>query len=273
MIKSNVTTRKFTEKEKNILYQDIPIQKQGYEVNWETYLFIILNITFSILIFKALIFDYNPFLKEETFSFGLAIFYILIVIILVFIIPYLLTAFILTLIRNIIVYSRYSKYAVEYAFETKEIAIFQGKEGEDFIIQIFNAEGEKVEIKIDLKISVEYSVQADFLKEIGNYRLAGSEIIDIPLQDILEIFNAKIFTRKAGLILKDYSTTAKLDSSERIYSFRDFMKTKYNLVYAKKTDQLLFVNFYGDHVAKDLDIIVKDVESKLEYYYDEDRYL
>jgi ABC-type multidrug transport system fused ATPase/permease subunit len=273
MVKSNVMTRKFTEKEKNILYKDVPIQKQGYEVNWETYLFIILNIMFSVLIFKALIFDYNPFLKVEKFSFWIAIIYVLIVIILVFIIPYLLTAFILNLIRNIIVYSKYRKYVEEYTFETTEIKIFQGREDEDFIIQIFNAKGEKIEIKIHLKISVEYSVKEDFLKEIGNYGLIGSEKIDIPLQDILKIFDAKIFTKKAGVILKDYSTTVKLDSSEKIYYFRDFLKTKYNLVYTKKTNELLFVNFYGNDMAKDIDIMVKDVESKVEYYYNEDRLL
>lgn len=168
MVKSNLITRKFTEKEKNILYQNIPIQKQEYDINWETYLFIILNITFSILVFKALIFDYNPFLKEKTFSLWIAIIYILIVIILVFIAPYLMTVFILALIRDIIVYSRYSRYAVEYAFEITEIEIFQGNEDEDFVIQLFNAEGENIEIKIDLKISVEYSVKEDFLKEIGS---------------------------------------------------------------------------------------------------------
>lgn len=273
MVKSNIITRKFTEKEKNILYKDIPIQKQNYEVSWETYFFIILNIMFSVLIFKALIFDYNPFLKEEGFSLWIAIIYVLIVIILVFIVPYLLTVFMLNLIRNIIVYSRYGKYAIENTLETTEIEIFQGDKDEDFIIQVFNAKEEKIEIKIELKISVEYSVKEDFLKEIGNYEPTGSEKINVPLQDILKIFNAKIFTKKAGLILKDYSTTVKLDSSEKIYYFRDFLKTKYNLVYAKKTNEVLFVNFYGDDMAKDIDILVKDVESKVEYYYNEDRLL
>lgn len=87
------------------------------------------------------------------------------------------------------------------------------------------------------------------------------------------MFEARIFTKKAGLLLKDYSTTVKLDSTEKIYNFRDFLKTKYKLIYAKKNTELLFVNFYGDDMAKDIDIIVKDVESKVEYYYNEDRLL
>lgn len=266
-----MTTRKFTEKEKNILYENIPLQKQGDEVSWETFVFIILNIVFSVLIFKTILYDYNPFLPGGDYLIWVSIIYIFIMLIPVIAIPFLLTNFILRVIRDMIVYSRYQKYAVEYAFESDKIEIFQGKE--DFIIQIPNTKEEKIEIKIYLKIAIEYAVQKDFQKEIGNYGKVGSEKIDIPLQEILRILGAKNFNRKADVMLKDFSTNIKLDSNKEIYYFRDFLKTKYNLVYAMKTKELLFIDFYGDDSIQDIDVVVKDVESKVEYYYNEDRLL
>ncbi|MCT2408702.1 hypothetical protein NZD88_14230 [Chryseobacterium antibioticum] len=268
-----MTTRKFTEKERNILYENIPLQKQGDEVSWETFVFIILNIVFSVLIFKTILYDYNPFLPGGDFSLWVSVIYIFIMLIPVIVIPFLLTNFILRKIRDIIVYSRYRKYAAEYAFDSDKIEIFQGKDEEDFIIQITNAKEEKIEIKIFLKITIEYAVQKDFQEEIGNYGKVGSEKVDIPFQEILRILSAKNFNRKADVRLKDFSTNVKLDSNKEMYYFRDFLKTKYNLVYAKKNKELLFINFYGDDIIQDIDIVVKDVEGKVEYYYDEDRLL
>lgn len=68
--KNLIMTRKFTETEKNILYKNIPLQKQGNGVGWEHILFIFLTIVFFGSGFKMIMFDFNPFFNGEEENWG-----------------------------------------------------------------------------------------------------------------------------------------------------------------------------------------------------------
>ncbi|EJL74661.1 hypothetical protein [Chryseobacterium populi] len=265
-------TRKFTEAEKNILYKNIPLQKQGYGVSWEAIVFIILAILLFGLGIKIFLFDYNPFFYEEKESFE-SFLYFMAILIPVGALSLILVAVLFNLIKNLIVYSRYGKYAVEKSFDIAGTEIVQGQNSEDFIIRIFNHKGEKTEIKICLKIVVESSLKADFLKEIEKYKTKDVGKINVPFRKILYILEMKPFSGMVYLRLSDFSTDMKLDSRELIYSYDAFFKTKYNVIGSLKTKEALFINFYGDNVEKEINITMKDVESKITCYFIEDQLL
>lgn len=265
-------TRKFTEIEKNILYKNIPLQKQGYGVGWEAVLFIILTILFFGLVIKIFLFDYNPFFYDEKESAG-SFLYFMVILIPGGVLSFVLVVILFNLIKNLIVYSQYGKYAMEKSSDVAEIRVAQGQGSEDFIIRIFNHKGKKTEIKIYLKIVVESSLKDAFLKEIEKYGIKDAEKTHVPFRKILHILEMKTFSGIIYLRLSDYSTDMKLDSSQRIYSYNDFFKTKYNVIGSLKTREALFINFYGDDVEKEINIVMKDVERKIVYFFAEDELL
>ncbi|WP_157676829.1 hypothetical protein [Chryseobacterium sp. T16E-39] len=257
--------RRFTEREKNILYKNIPLQKQGNGVGWEAILFIVLNMLLIIFGFKLLIFDYNPFFEDAEDTVGSFI-YFMITFIAIGFFSFVGVALLFNLIKNILVYPKYGKYAVEKSIETEKINILQGNEDEDCIVEIFSTHRRKIEIKVYLKIAVELSSKTNFLERIEGYRVSGSEKIDIPIYKILEITDNQLFWPMGSIRISDFSTGVRLDSSQEINSFNDFLKTKYKLVYSKKSNELLFINFYGEDVEKKIDILIRDVESKIIYF-------
>lgn len=262
-------TRKFTEVEKNILYKNIPLQKQGHAVGWETVLFIILTILMFGFGIKIILFDYNPFFDDEKETLG-SFLYFMAAFIPIGAGSFVSVAVLFMLVKNMILYPKYGKYAVEKSFDVAEIEIIQGKGSEDFIIRIFNTGGGKTEIKIDLKIAVESSLKDNFLNEIEKYRVKDSENIHIQFMKVLHILETKPFSGMLYLRLSDFSTDTKLDSSQLIYSYDVFFKTKYNVVSSLKTKEPLFINFYGDHFEKEINFTMNDVESKITYYNIED---
>lgn len=262
-------TRKFTEVEKNILYKNIPLQKQGHAVGWEPVLFIILTILLFMLGIKMILFDYNPFFDDEKETLGSFLYFM------AAFIPigagcFVSVAVLFMLVKNMILYPKYGKYAVEKLFDVADIEIIQGKGSEDFIIRIFNTGGGKTEIKIDLKIAVESSLKYNFLNEIEKYRVKDSENSQISFMKVLHILETKPFSGMVYLRLSDFSTDTKLDSSQLIYSYDAFFKTTYNIVSSLKTKEPLFINFYGDPFEKEINFIMNDVESKITYYFAED---
>ncbi|ASK31271.1 hypothetical protein CEY12_14670 [Chryseobacterium sp. T16E-39] len=263
--KNNIMIRRFTEREKNILYKNIPLQKQGNGVGWEAILFIVLNMLLIIFGFKLLIFDYNPFFEDAEDTVGSFI-YFMITFIAIGFFSFVGVALLFNLIKNILVYPKYGKYAVEKSIETEKINILQGNEDEDCIVEIFSTHRRKIEIKVYLKIAVELSSKTNFLERIEGYRVSGSEKIDIPIYKILEITDNQLFWPMGSIRISDFSTGVRLDSSQEINSFNDFLKTKYKLVYSKKSNELLFINFYGEDVEKKIDILIRDVESKIIYF-------
>ncbi|MBL1221626.1 hypothetical protein JET18_12310 [Chryseobacterium sp. L7] len=265
-------TRKFTEVEKNILYKNIPLQKQGHAVGWETVLFIILTILMFGFGIKIILFDYNPFFDDEKETLG-SFLYFMAAFIPIGAGSFVSVAVLFMLVKNMILYPKYGKYAVEKSFDVAEIEIIQGKGSEDFIIRIFNTGCGKTEIKIDLKIAVESSLKDNFLNEIEKYRVKDSENIHIPFMKVLHILETKPFSGMVYLKLSDFSTDTKLDSSQLIYSYDVFFKTKYNVVSSLKTKEPLFINFYGDHFEKEINFTMNDVESKITYYFIEDHLL
>lgn len=262
-------TRKFTEVEKNILYKNIPLQKQGHGVGWESVLFIILTILLFVLGIKIILFDYNPFYDDEKETLG-SFLYFMVAFILIGAGAFVGVAVLFMLVKNMILYPKYGKYAVEKSFDVADIEIIQGKRSEDFIIRIFNTAGGKTEIKIDLKIAVESSLKDNFLKTIEKYRIKDSENINIPFIKVLRILETKPFSGMIHLRLSDFSTDTKLDSSQLIYSYNVFFKTKYNVISSLKTREPLFINFYGDNFEKEINFTMNDVESKITYYFVED---
>ncbi|WP_261510572.1 hypothetical protein [Chryseobacterium paludis] len=259
--------RTFTEKEKNILYKNIPLQKQGHNVSWETVLFIILNIILFTFSLKVILFDHNPFSAEGEDDLA-SFFYFFVGFIPLCVISFLVIVALFISIRGLIVYVKYGKYAVQNIYHVARIEVIQGRNDEDFIIQIFNTKDVKIEIKVYLKIYVESSFKTDFLEEIEKYRMSGSQNIDISFQKVLRITESKSPSRMAYINSSDFSTDIKLDSDQEIDSFHDFLKTKYDLIYSLRTKELLFISFSGEYIEKQIDIIVKDVENKIVYYVD-----
>jgi hypothetical protein len=262
-------TRKFTEVEKNILYKNIPLQKQGHAVGWEPVLFIILTILLFVLGIKIILFDYNPFLDDEKETLG-SFLYFMATFIPIGGVSFVSVAVLFMLVKNMILYPRYGKYAEEKSFDVVDVEIIQGKGSEDFIIRIFNTAGGKTEIKIDLKIDVESSLKDNFLKTIEKYRAKDSENINIPFMKVLRILETKPFSGMIHLRLSDFSSDTKLDSSQLIYSYDVFFRTKYNVISSLKTREPLFMNFYGDNFEKEINFTMNDVERKITYYFVED---
>lgn len=262
-------TRRFTEVEKNILYKNMPLQKQGHAVGWEPVLFIILTILLFMFGIKTILFDFNPFFDDEKETLG-SFLYFMAAFIPIGAGSFIGVAVLFTLVKNMILYPTYGKYAVEKSFDVSDIEIIQGKGSEDFIIRIFNTGGGKTEIKIDLKIAVESALKGDFIKAIEKYRIKDSENISIPFMKILCILETKPFSGMIYLRLNDFSTDVKLDSSQLIYSYDVFFKTKYKVISSLKTKEPLFINFYGDPFEKEINFIMNDVESKITYYFVED---
>jgi GTPase SAR1 family protein len=261
--------RTFTENEKNILYKNIPLQKQGYVIGWEAILFIILNIVLFTLGLKVILFDHNPFLTESEEDLA-SFLYFFIGFIPVGVISFLLITALFISVRWMIVYPQYGKYAIQKTFDTARIEIIQKGEEEDFVIQIFNTKEEKIEIKIYLKIYVESTFKNFFLEEIEKYRILGAKNIDLSFHEILQVIAAKSPSRIAYINSTNFSTDIKLDSNEEIDSFHDFLKTKYHMIYSQKTKELLFINFSGDSIEKEIDVVVKDIESKIVYFVDQE---
>lgn len=261
--------RKFTEVEKNILYKNIPLHRQGHEVGWESVLFIVLTVLLFGWGIKIVLIDYNPFLNDEKETFG-SFLYFMISFITLGAASFISVAVLFHLAKNALVYPGYGKYAVEKSFEVAAIETVQGENSEDFIIRILTTGGEATEIKINLKIDVESSLKTDFLKEIEKYRAKDSGSINIPLIKFLHILEMNPFSGMIYLRLSDFSTDAKLDSSQLIYSYEAFFKTKYNVISSLKTKEPLFINFYGDSFEQEINCTLNDIESKITYYFMED---
>ncbi|MEY8758260.1 hypothetical protein [Chryseobacterium tongliaoense] len=118
-------SRKFTEIEKNILYKNIPLHKQGYGAGWEAVLFIILTILLFGFGIKIFLFDYNSFFYDKKESVG-SFLYFMVILIPVGILSFVLVVILFNFIKNLIVYSRYGKYAMEKSSDVAEIKIVQG---------------------------------------------------------------------------------------------------------------------------------------------------
>ncbi|WP_223608399.1 hypothetical protein [Chryseobacterium sp. OSA05B] len=262
-------TRKFTEVEKNILYKNIPLQKQGHAIGWEPVLFIVLTLILFVLGIKIILFDYNPFFDDEKETLG-SFLYFMTAFIPIGAGSFVSVAVLFMLVKNMILYPKYGKYAVEKSFDVADIEIIQGNGSEDFIIRIFNSREGKTEIKIGLKIAVESSLKDNFLTAIEKYSVKNSKSIRIPFMKILHILETKPFSGMVHLRLNDFSTGMKLDSSQLIYSYDVFFKTKYKVISSLKTKEPLFINFYGDAIEKEINFTMSDVESKITYYFVED---
>ncbi|MEY8758261.1 hypothetical protein [Chryseobacterium tongliaoense] len=120
---------------------------------------------------------------------------------------------------------------------------------------------------------MEQSLKDAFLKEIEKYGIKDAEKTHIPFPKILHILEMKTFSGIIYLRLSDYSTEMKLDSGQEMYSYNGFFKTKYNVIGSLKTREDLFINFYGDDIEKEINIVMKDVESKIIYFFAEDELL
>lgn len=179
---------------------------------------------------------------------------------------FFLTAVLFNLVKNIIVFHRFGKYAVEESFTVENIGMIQGGKDGDFIIRILNNEGGKIEIRIELKILIEEAFKAEFLQKIEKYRASDSKKVDIPFEKVLKLIKEDP-SKMSYIRLNDFSTGIKFDSSGGIHSLYSFLKTKYAVISSLKTKEMLFINFYGDDIEKEIDIVIKDLEPKIIYFF------
>lgn len=255
-------TRKFTEREYEILYERKPLQNHGDGCGAGVFLFFLFS-------FGAIFFDLYLFLEfqnplEESTGSDILMGAWVVLLLIVTSFQCLAIAMFLYFVRNLIVKSKYGKFAEVQTFTTSKILIIQGQSSADFIIQIFNDEGEILEIKTKLRIIVEHYFKENFLSVLSKYRDSKSDTTDLSIFELIKLSKSQNLT--VSLAMKDFSTSAQFDFNESVYSFNDIFRSEYELVYSQKNKEFLFIDHKkGNPFDFQSDIIIKDVEGKIEY--------
>jgi len=255
-------TRKFTEREYEILYERKPLQNHGDGCGVGIFLFFFF--AFCVWSFDIYIFLYfqNP-LEESTGSDILMGAWVVLLLI-VTSLQCLAIVMFLYFVRNFIVKSKYGKFALIKTFTTSKILILQGESPADFKVQIFNKENEMLEIKTKIRIIAEQYFKENVLLELSKYKDFNSETTDLSIFELIKLSKSQKLT--FSLAMKDFSTSAQFDFNESVYSFNYIFRSEYELVYSQKTKEFLFIDYKkGNPFDFQSDIIIKNVEDKIEY--------
>ncbi|MBB4806899.1 hypothetical protein HNP38_002195 [Chryseobacterium defluvii] len=252
--------RKFTEEEKNILYKGIPLHQQGSGLSMEVIFFILIYLTIFFLEMIVLS-RINSDFPQSVFMDIIAVIWITVggmfQLILLFIV--------FNFFRDQIVYSRYGKYALENTFEVENIHIEQGSDPLNFITQLFDNKGNKIEVKTDVELVADSIHKKRIISELEKYRTSYFGTINMTIEALAGMKN-KYDQPYISLLAKNISTPAKLDFTDTIYTYDKLLKTKYELIYSLKTKEFLFINVEkGNRRNFKGDVIIKDIGNKIQY--------
>ncbi|MBB6371321.1 hypothetical protein [Chryseobacterium shigense] len=249
--------RKFSGTEKDILYKGAPlhVKKNGCG---GIFLFVIVCLALFFLEMYMLLSGIDQEQKDSVFT-DLIIVFLLIVGWTVQ--PVLLFFF----FRNQFVYAKYGEYAVENTFTIERIHITGSKSKHDFIIQLWNDQGNKIEIKTDIRLTADSLDKSMIMAELEKYRIPGFNTINMTLEEIEGVKN-RYGTSYIQSWIENFSTPAAFDFTSNVSKYNELLKTEYGLIYSEKTKELLFIDLHkGKKHNFQNGFMINNVEKEIEY--------